>query len=83
MSADTVGLEKWMAVGSEGTPPPFDRFSFQSCWVSIAYTLLVRKPGGGDGLVADNPTMKQVSTALHGTCKQVTDLIWLDLTMTW
>jgi len=29
--------------------------------VSISYT---RKLGGGDGLVADNPTMKQVNTGL-------------------
>ena len=33
-------------------------------------TLLTRKPGGGDGLVADNPTMEQVSTGLHGTCSR-------------
>ena len=26
------------------------------------YTLLTKKLGGGDGFVADNPTMKQVST---------------------
>ena len=25
--------------------------------------------------------MRQVSTGLHGTCKQVTDLIWIDLTV--
>ena len=33
-------------------------------------TLLTRKPGGGDGFVADNPIMKQVSTGLHGTCNK-------------
>ena len=26
--------------------------------------------GGEDGLVADNPTMKQVTTGLHGTCSK-------------
>ena len=30
-------------------------------------TLLIKKPGGGDGLVADNLTMEQVSPDLHGT----------------
>ena len=33
-------------------------------------TLLTRKPGGGDGLGADNPTIEQVSTGLHGTCSK-------------
>ena len=49
--------------------------------MSILYTFLTKKLGGGDGLVADNLTMKQVSSGLHGTCKQVTDLIWPDLTI--
>ena len=30
-------------------------------------TLLSRKPGGGEGLIPDNLTMKQVSSGLHGT----------------
>ncbi len=29
-----------------------------------------RKLGGGDGLVADNPNMEQVSTGLHDTCSK-------------
>ena len=49
--------------------------------MSISYTLITKKLGGRDGLVADNPTMEQVSTGLHGTCSKsqirVTDNLWL------
>ena len=48
--------------------------------MSTSYTLLTRKPGGEDGLVADNTTMKQVSSGLHGTCRK-SDIIWPDLTI--
>ena len=34
------------------------------------YTLLTRKPSGEDGLVADNPTTKQVSAGFHVTCSK-------------
>ena len=45
-------------------------FVFNRAGCPYPYTLLTRKPGGGDGLVGDNPTMKQVSTCLHGTCSR-------------
>ena len=34
------------------------------------YTILTSKAGGGDSFVTDNPTMKQVSAGLHGTCSK-------------
>jgi len=46
---------------------PLTGFVFHSARCPYPCTLLTRKPGGGDGLVAANPTMKQVSTGLHGT----------------
>ena len=33
-------------------------------------TLLNKTVGGGDGLVADNPTMEQDITGLHATCSK-------------
>ena len=62
-------------------PHPLTGFVFNRAGCPYPYTLLTRKPGARDSLVTDNPTMKQVSTGLHGTCKQVTDLIWPDLTI--
>ena len=49
---------------------PLTGFVFNPAWCLYPHTLLTRKPGGGDGLVADNPTMKQVSAGLHGTCSK-------------
>ena len=46
---------------------PLTGFVFNPAWCPYPNTLLTRKPGGGDGLVADNPTMEHVSTGLHGT----------------
>ena len=39
---------------------PLTGFVFNPAGCPYANTLLTRKPGGGDGLVADNPIMKQV-----------------------
>ena len=46
---------------------PLTGFVFSSAGCPYPYTLITRKPGGGDCLVADNPTMEQVSTGLHDT----------------
>ena len=49
---------------------PLTGFVFNPAGCPYPYTLLTRKPGGGDGLVANKPTMEQVSTGLHGTCSK-------------
>ena len=49
---------------------PLTGFVFNPAGCPYPNTLLTKKPGGGDGLVADNPTMKQVSAGLHGTCSK-------------
>ncbi len=49
---------------------PLTGFVFNPAGCPYPNTLLTKKPGGGDGLVADNPTMEQVSTGLHGTCSK-------------
>ena len=46
---------------------PLTGFVFNPAGCPYPNTLLTKKPGGGDGLVTDNPTMEQVSTGLHGT----------------
>ena len=47
--------------------PPLTGFVFNPAGCPYPNTLLTKKPGGGDGLVANNPTMEQVSTGLHET----------------
>jgi len=47
---------------------PLTGFVFNPAGCPYPSTLLTRKPGGGDGLVSNNPTMEQVSTGLHDTC---------------
>ena len=49
---------------------PLTGFIFNPAGCPYPNILLTRKPGGGDGLVADNPTMEQVSTGLHDTCSK-------------
>ena len=49
---------------------PLTGFDFNPSGCPYPYNLLTMKRGGGDGLVADNATMKQVSTDLHGTCSK-------------
>ena len=49
---------------------PFTGFVLHPAGYPYPNTLLTKKPGGGDGLVPDNPTMEQVSTGLHGTCSK-------------
>ena len=49
---------------------PLAGFVFNPAGCPYSNTLLIKKPGGGDGLVADNPTMEQVSTGLHDTCSK-------------
>ena len=49
---------------------PLTGFVFNPDGCPYPNTLLTKKPGGGDGLVADNPTMEQVSTGLHDTCSK-------------
>ena len=49
---------------------PLTGFVFNPVGCPYPNTLLTKKPGGRDSLVADNPTMKQVSTGLHGTCSK-------------
>ena len=57
-------------------------FFFKSYWVyPYPYILLTRKPGGGDGLVADNPMIKQVNTGLRGICSK--SQIWSGLAYQW
>ena len=46
---------------------PLTGFVFNPAGCPYPNTLLTKKPGGGDCFVADNPTIKQVSTGLHGT----------------
>ena len=49
---------------------PLTGFVFNPAGCPYRTTLLTKKPGGGDGLVADNPTMEQVGTGLHDTCSK-------------
>ena len=49
---------------------PLTAFGFNPAECPYPYTLLTRKPGGGDGIFTDNPTMKPVSAGLHGTCSK-------------
>ena len=50
---------------------PLTGFVFNPAGCPYPNTLLTKKPGGGDGFVADNSTMEQVSTGLHGTCSKL------------
>ena len=47
---------------------PLTDFVFNPAGCSYPNTLLTKKLSGGDGLIAANPNMKQVSAGLHGTC---------------
>ena len=49
---------------------PLTGFVFNPAGSPYPCNFLTRKPGGGDGFVTDNPTMKWVSTGLHGTCSK-------------
>ena len=49
---------------------PLTGFVFNPAGCPYPNTLLTKKPGGGDGFVADNPTMEQVRTGLHDTCSK-------------
>jgi len=49
---------------------PLTGFVFNPAGCPYPNPLLTRKPGGGDGLVADNPTMEQVSSGLYDTCSK-------------
>ena len=49
---------------------PLTGFVFNPFGCPYPNTLLTKKPGGGDGLVADNPTMVQASAGLHDTCSK-------------
>ena len=49
---------------------PLTGFVFNPAGYPYLYTFLTKKPGGGDRLVTDNLTMKQVSTGFHGTCSK-------------
>ena len=49
---------------------PLTGFVFNPAGCPYPNTLLTRKPGGGDGLGVDNPSMKHVSTDLNGTCSK-------------
>ena len=57
----------WLTMSSSAL---FRSFVFKPAGCPYPYTLLTMKPGGGDGLLTDNLTMKQVSTGLHGTCSK-------------
>ena len=45
-------------------------FVFNPAWCPYHTLFLTKKHGREDGLVTENPTMKQVSTGLHGTCSK-------------
>ena len=49
---------------------PLTGFVFNPAGCPYPNTFLTRKPGGGDSLVADKPTMELVSTGLHDTCSK-------------
>ena len=49
---------------------PLTGFVFNPAGYPYPCTLLTKKPDGGDGLVTNNSTIKQVSTGLHGTCSK-------------
>ena len=49
---------------------PLTGFVFNPAGCPYPNSLISKKPGGGDGLVTDNPTIEHVSTGLHDTCSK-------------
>ena len=60
----------WPLAHKEELLRPLTGVVFNPAGCPYPNTVLTKKPGGRDGFVADNPTMEQVRTGLHDTCRK-------------